>query len=805
MIRSILFLLLLVMLPTLVLPQSGPTGIIQGRIMEAQSKIPIEYANVALTDTVTKKLVAGAVTDSTGAFRLAKIPYGIYFLNCSFIGYRKQQSKPILIDRKNTRADLGEIDLAPTMVNMEEVTVSAEKNMMVNRIDRKIFNVQQDIMAQTGTVTEVLQNIPSVSVDMDGNISLRGSGNVTILVNGRPSALAGVTNLDQMPASLIERIEVITNPSARYRPDGTAGIINIVLKKNRKAGFNGSAGGNIGNNNRYSGNIQLNMNTGKFNFYGSYGFRKDYRWRNSELNSQTIDTIARRSTWLYQNSSGYARPVSNLATLGTDWSISDKDVAGISANMNYRALDRITNTYNLYKDDSLHPTEEFTRTQAGPDFETSLGANAYFEHTFNKETEHKLRADFVFQYDDEHENYTYSTAYKLPQMADAGDYNYNHNLDKRVNLAITYSRPLWKDASMEAGYDGNIQVSDQEFRVTHHNNETGSWDDDTVLTNHYKGNETVHALFGTLSCTIKKFSFMAGLRPELSLVNLDFITRNARVNQVAFAIYPTLHLSLSSGKNEWQLNYSRRVNRPRPEDLNPVPEYRDPRSFYIGNPDLKPEDIHSVEFGYAVKPGHFTLIPSVFYRYRQNGFTTITYTLHDTILMTTMKNLVHDQSAGIDFSGNAQPVKLLNLNFSASGYYNEIDASNIGYSKSKAALSWNAKVNASVSITKTTIVQVNLQYRSSVLTPQGMRYPNGVVNLGFRQDFWKKKISFLITVSDLFNTNAVKSTVDTPVLVQESVRKRDAPIIYGGMVFNLSTTKKKDKEVKFEFDNSGER
>ncbi len=206
-----------------------------------------------------------------------------------------------------------------------------------------------------------------------------------------------------------------------------------------------------------------------------------------------------------------------------------------------------------------------------------------------------------------------------------------------------------------------------------------------------------------------------------------------------------------------------------------------------------------------MKPGHFTLIPSVFYRYRQNGFTTITYTLHDTILMTTMKNLVHDQSAGIDFSGNAQPVKLLNLNFSASGYYNEIDASNIGYSKSKAALSWNAKVNASVSITKTTIVQVNLQYRSSVLTPQGMRYPNGVVNLGFRQDFWKKKISFLITVSDLFNTNAVKSTVDTPVLVQESVRKRDAPIIYGGMVFNLSTTKKKDKEVKFEFDNSGER
>ena len=170
-----------------------------------------------------------------------------------------------------------------------------------------------------------------------------------------------------------------------------------------------------------------------------------------------------------------------------------------------------------------------------------------------------------------------------------------------------------------------------------------------------------------------------------------------------------------------------------------------------------------------------------------------------------MENLAHDQSAGIDFSGNAQLAKILNLNFSASGYYNEIDASNIGYSKSKAALSWNAKMNISVNVTKTTMVQVNGQYRSSVLTPQGLRYPSGGVNLGFRQDFWKKRVSVLITASDIFNTNAMKNTVDTPVLVQESVRKRDAPIIYAGVVLNFSTTNKKAKEVKFEFDNGGER
>ncbi|TRZ71734.1 MAG: TonB-dependent receptor, partial [Bacteroidetes bacterium] len=652
---------------------------------------------------------------------------------------------------------------------------------------------------------DVLQNIPAVTVDMDGNISLRGSGNVTVLINGRPSAMAGTANLDQMPASLIERIEVITNPSAKYRPDGTAGIINIVLKKTRKAGFNGTLGGNIGNHDRYTTNLLLNLNTGKFNIFGSYGFRKDYRWRSGDLYSQAIDTAKHRSTYFYQYSEGYSKPVSNLATLGFDWNISDKDILGITGTLNYRDFGRSSTAYNYYRNDSLLPAENFIRYQDGPDYETSLGSNAYYEHTFNSETEHKLRMDFVFEYDDEHENYTYNTVYSLPLISTAMDFNYNHILDEKFNLALTYSRPLWKNASLEAGYDGNMEIADQDFIVQHYNAEQGTWITDSVLTNHYKGNQTVHALFGTLSWTIKKFSFMAGLRPKLALLNLDFITVNGSVNQTYFAIYPTLHLSLESGKNEWQLNYSRRVNRPRPEDMNPVPEYRDPRNYFNGNPDLKPEDIHSFELGYALKSPGVNLIPAIFYRYRLNGFTTVTYNKNDTVLVTTMQNLAHDQSAGIDFSGNALIAKILNLNFSASGFYNEIDASNIGYSKNKAALSWNAKLIASLNISKTTMLQVNGQYRSSVLTPQGMRYPTWVVNLGFRQDFWKKKISLLLTVSDLFNSNASNSTVNTSVLVQESVRRRDAPVIYAGLVFNFSTINKKEKEVKFEFDNSIER
>lgn len=215
--------------------QTRYPGVVTGRILDEDTRQPVEYANVLLLDTLSGEMVSGNVTDSSGYFRIDQVPPGSFMMEYSFIGYAKNRTGPVVVTRKDPSVDLGELILDPAAVIMNEVTVTAEKTMMITRIDRKVFNVQQDIMAQTGTVTDMLQTIPSVTVDIDGNISLRGSG-VTILVNGRPSVMTGNANLEQMPASLIDRIEVITNPSARYKPDGTGGIINIILKKERKRG-----------------------------------------------------------------------------------------------------------------------------------------------------------------------------------------------------------------------------------------------------------------------------------------------------------------------------------------------------------------------------------------------------------------------------------------------------------------------------------------------------------------------------------------------------------------------------------------
>lgn len=796
--------IIIILLPLSLHAQPYNKGVVIGKICDEQSKSPIEYTNIVLRAMPSDSMLTGTVTDRNGSFKIKDVPYGTYIIEYFFIGYEKKRTSPFMLSSQKNKVDLGMLNLVPSVTTMSEVSINAERSTMITKIDRKVFNVQKDIQAQTGSVNDVLQTIPSVSVDMDGNISLRGSGSVTILINGRPSLLTTSANLEQMPASLIEKVEVITNPSARYKPDGTAGIINIVLKKERKTGLNGILGANAGNNQRYNSNLQLNLNTGKVNLFGSYGYRKDYRWRGSELNSQSIDTSTHNSLTLLQTSDGSARMNSHLAQFGIDWALTENDIIGFSANLNLRTNERGDSTMNRYQDDHSIVSEQYQRIHTGSEEENSLGVKANYEHKFDKEGEHVLRFDADFERDAESEDDFYDNVYQIPAYLIATSRSLADNSEQSLNLAANYNRPIFEKSSLEAGYEGNVQITDQSQEVS-------DWDPTTLLWimgtegNKFYANQTVHALFSTVSSTWGKFSMMAGLRAEEALLNLEFRTISATTKSNYFSVYPSLHLALAQGQNEWQLNYSRRVNRPDGEDMNPVPEYRDPRNVFVGNPDLKPEDIHSIEFGYSIRKKNLSLVPTVFYRYKVNGFTMVTTSINDSVLMTTRANLATDQSAGIDLSGALQLDKICNFNFSTSGFYSQIDASNIGYTANKSTFTWSAKLNASFTITKTTMAQFNSQYRSKSLTPQGMREPSWVVNLGLRHDMWDKKLSFIATVSDLFDTQRMKSLVNTPVLVQESIRRRDGRVIYAGLVLNFGTNGKKVKEAKFEFDNGMDR
>ena len=273
-------------------PKSGAS--LTGKVLDKENKKMVEYATIKLFKSSDSKLVAGCITDTNGEFSLKGIPVNHYYIEYSSMGFYPSRSKPFVVESAKSNLNLGVFELSTATKVLNEVVITGQRTMFNNAIDKKVFNVESDMLSQSGAVTDLLQNIPSVSVSMDGNVSLRGSEDVMILINGKTSMLTAANRADilqQMSASSVEKIEVITNPSAKYKPDGTSGIINIVLKKNVKQGLNGTATVNAGNRSRYSGNLNLNYNPGKLNLFGTYGYRQDDRIRLSDDNRKMTDSL----------------------------------------------------------------------------------------------------------------------------------------------------------------------------------------------------------------------------------------------------------------------------------------------------------------------------------------------------------------------------------------------------------------------------------------------------------------------------------------------------------------------------------
>ena len=334
-----------------VLAQKPAKGTISGIIADKVSSEPIEFATVILQSEADSSQLRGTTTDVKGKFRFDKIDDGKYKINYSFIGFEKQKTPLIMVTEKNRTINVGTLGLPASNQEIKDVEVIGEKSTYSNTIDRKVFNVGKDLIGKTGSVSDLMQNVPSLSVDIDGNLGLRGSENVMVLINGKPSALMGTNRaavLQQMPANSIERIEVITNPSAKFKPDGTSGIINIVLKKNKSLGLNGTILANAGNDERYNGNIIANYNSGKVNVFGSYSIRQDDRIRYTQDSRKRTDLTTNAVDYTNMDSRETSRPISHIINSGIDFKINDNNEIGISGNYNHRNQVKhgLTNTQN---------------------------------------------------------------------------------------------------------------------------------------------------------------------------------------------------------------------------------------------------------------------------------------------------------------------------------------------------------------------------------------------------------------------------------------------------------------------------
>lgn len=793
--KLILSFLIVLSIPTLLFAQS--TGVIIGKVMDENSA-PMQFVTLNLRNSNDQKFVKNQVTDAKGNFKIDGVADGSYYVDVNFIGFKEVKTKTITIDATHRRIVINDISLTSGVKNLDEVAIVAKKPMYSNSIDRKVYDVSQDIMAKSGSATEVLANVPLVQVDIDGNVSLRNSS-AMILINGKVSPLMGknaATALQQLPANSIERIEVITNPSAKYKPDGTGGIINIVLKKNVKRGLNGTITGNIGNGERYNGNAILNYNPAKINIFGSYSIKQDYRLRTSYNNRTQNDIVNGGSLFYSDIAIQNSRPFSQTATFGLDFTPTTQTSFGLSGNYYLRNIKKHDLTTKLVKSAST-TVQDYDRKRENFEEEKNLDGTFYIEHNFKKE-DHKIRLEFNISHSPEVEDNHYSNIYRFPVGSNQLDNTLIKQTADEKHAAISYENPITEHSKFEAGYDGQYNRTDLDFYGENFSTAINAFLTDLNRTNRFIYNENIHAFYSTYALEGANLSAMFGLRGEYSDITSKLITTNTTVPNSYFKLYPSLHLTYKlNEKNEMQLNYSRRVRRPEADDLNPFAEYADPTNIRVGNPYLRPEIIHSIELGYKWGNEKFSVLPGIYYRYTYNRFTAITTPLDNNVLITKQENLSSDQAIGADLVFTARPTDQLNINFIPNAFYNQIDASNLGYSTKKSTVTWSANLNGTYTIPWGTAIQLNSNYRSARLTPQGKYLPSFVMNIGARQEVLKKKGSVYVTVSDIFKSQRQVAELKSIGLVQDVKQISNSRIAYIGMSYSFGKIKKK-KDLQFD-------
>jgi outer membrane receptor protein involved in Fe transport len=692
-----------------------------------------------------------------------------------------------------------------TTLKLDKLEVKGTQREFNNTIDRKVYSVGQEIQSATGSASDLLQNIPSIETDIDGNVSLRGSDNVTILIDGRTSTLMGkgrAEALQQLPADLIDKIEVITNPSAKYKADGTAGIINIVLKKKPRSGTTTTINTNVGPDDRYNVSVSSNYAAGNYSIFGSYSVRQDDRPRRATDRRTIIDPVTGVATTLDKTSSEHSRPFTQIGRLGFEYQLTDHNKIGATGSFNRRTLVRNAIDHNVVSDSAGQISSDYDRTRYDPETQEHREYTVTFQHSFPT-AEHVLNFEFKSSEMKEQEDNHYADVFRIPDQPTSYDHTLIQPTERGNESIVEYVLPINDDSRLEAGYTLSDDQFYSDFAVSEADPVSGLFVNDPTKSNRFLYRQTIHAFYTTYALTLGRFGVLAGIRPELAKTKSLLVDTGETIARDYARIYPSLHLSYAlTEQQELQLNYSQRVHRPESEALNPFPEYSDPFTLRAGNPNLRPENIHSIEAGYQYKDDRATYIATVYRRALYNGFTNVTRDIGNSVLLTTQENLASSRSSGLELSTTTDLGKAVVLNFSSNTYFNTIDASNLGFSGTKSDISWSAKLGASVRLTKTALVQFNTNYASTRLTPQGSRRPTFIANLGLRKEFGQKRTAVVLTVSDLFNTLKESYLLDTPQLKEEITRRRSSRIIYLGLSYNFGQQSKKNKDETLKFDES---
>ena len=732
------------------------TGTITGRVAEEGTMDPMEYTTVAVYSMADSTLVGGTVSDPEGNFVIRKLPVGEYFIETNFVGYNKKTIEPVFVTPESRNIDLGLLEMSVNTQSIEEVEIVADRKHVEYRLDKKVVNVSQDINAAGGTAVDVLENTPSVTVDIEGNVSLRGSTSFTVLIDGKPSVLEGSDALQQIPASAIENIEIITNPSAKYDPDGNSGIINVVMKKRITQGLNGIVNASVGINDKYRFDMLLNRDVGNWNFFvgGSYNnnvylgelTREQYTY------SDTLNSIL--------NAAGafdFKRSGAQLKG-GVSYDFSEKSTLSLEASAgNYGfGIDRSNRSheYTLPATEDIYYVSKSLMDRTGRYY----SLNASYTQTFDTK-DHNLTAMAFFSRRegnsvDSQDDYNTGADYVIEDVLAESSRGIESGDEMEIRFQLDYVRPVGTSGKLEMGYQARIDDEFENYLFEEYDHTQEEWIENPLYSSDLDFFRNIQGAYVTYGGEWNRFQYQLGLRGEYTYRRIDHeISENVYlINR--FDYYPTIHLSREfNNDQQLMLSYSKRVERPRGYWLDPNVSYVDPYTIRVGNPELEPEYIHSVELGYQKGWGMNFLAVELYYRNTRNLITRVTE-YNDSLDLFILRgdNLNNDHSAGAELMVNWKLWKWLTVNGSVTPYYYRIVGEVNGSPVDQESLNWSSNLNTTFQITPTTRLQTNMAYRSKSVTAQGTRQGYYYMNLALRQDFFKRKLSATLQFRDIFGT-----------------------------------------------------
>lgn len=751
-------------------------GTVTGKVLDVNLQQPLPYVNVVIKD-VNQNIITGGITSEDGSFNVNQIPLGKSIVSIEFLGY-KTESKNIEITNSNKNINLGTINLSESAESLEEVTVVAETSTIQQKIDRKVITIGKDLQTAGANASDIMNNIPSVNVDQQtGNISLRGNENVRVMVDGKLSNVPIAQLLKQIPSTAIKSIELITNPSAKYNPEGMSGIINIKLHKNTKLGFNGNL--NIGLTNevyaKFNSSIDLNYRNGKFNFYGSYG-NNIGKYDNFGYIDQSNDN-SRQDFQFFNNNK------SHLFKVGVDYYLNDNNTLSFFTNQNIFEGNGVGTTNLSFPDQNLYQRQIF-----GSDSENNSGQyNFVYKHLFKDENE---TLDIEVDYND----FTNTEVADFNYINFSFPPDYNDFVDTerdQTTINVDYVKPINEDSKLEIGAEARLFNTDLGYRSTGQTfSSTGTIIPTPSTAFDYK--RDIFSAYITFGKTInEKWSYQVGARAEQVKVEAEALnmftdgtTEVLPFTNDYFQIYPSAFLTYAaSDKNSYQFSLSRRVDRPGLQQVNPIREWSTPRVSSFGNTELQPQFTNSAEANYTRQLKKGSITAGVFYRIIEdniNRFVAIDRTnisAGNSIL--SYDNFDNTSAYGIELSSNYRPTKWWNFNASfdlysqsQTGITEFIDANDLSTAtvndietrKTEVEnLVWNFRMFNNFKATKNLSLSLFAMYRGEEQGVQFLRKPMYFVNTGIRYSFMENNRATLsINYNDIFNTMRFEFDTDTP-------------------------------------------